>query len=80
MTGPAGEVVRPAYTDELDYEGELAVVIGRRGRDVPPRPTPWRTSFGYAVMNDVSARDRQREEPQWIRARAATRSRPSGPG
>src|SRR5262245_38434480 len=67
VTGPAGEVVRPGYTDELDYEGELAVVIGRRVRDVP-RERALSPVFGYAVMNDVTARDRQRSEPQWLRA------------
>src|SRR5262245_17927614 len=46
VTGPAGEVVRPGYTDELDYEGELAVVIGRRVRDVP-RERALSPVFGY---------------------------------
>src|SRR5262245_39850369 len=67
VTGPAADVVRPAYTVELDYEGELAVVIGRRARDVP-RERALSHVFGYAVMNDVTARDRQRSEPQWLRA------------
>jgi 5-carboxymethyl-2-hydroxymuconate isomerase len=78
VTGPAGEVVRPAYTEELDYEGELAVVIGRRARDVP-RERALAHVFGYAVMNDVTARDRQREEPQWVRAKGGDTFAPFGP-
>ena len=53
VTGPGGEVVRPGYTDELDYEGELAVVIGRAARDVPAGRALDHV-FGYAVMNDLS--------------------------
>jgi 2-keto-4-pentenoate hydratase/2-oxohepta-3-ene-1,7-dioic acid hydratase in catechol pathway len=78
VTGPAGEVVRPGYTEELDYEGELAVVIGRRARDVP-RDRALAHVFGYAVMNDVTARDRQREEPQWVRAKGGDTFAPFGP-
>ena len=78
MTGPGGEVVRPAYTEELDYEGELAVVIGRRARDVP-RDRALAHVFGYAVMNDVTARDRQRTEPQWLRAKGGDTFAPFGP-
>lgn len=78
VTGPTGEVVRPGYTDELDYEGELAVVIGRAARDVPAGRALEHV-FGYAVMNDLSARDRQRAEPQWIRAKGGDGFAPFGP-
>lgn len=78
VTGPSGEVVRPGYTDELDYEGELAVVIGRPARDVPAARALQHV-FGYAVMNDLSARDRQRAEPQWIRAKGGDGFAPFGP-
>lgn len=78
VTGPTGEVTRPAYTDELDYEGELAVVIGRPARDVPVERALEHV-FGYAVMNDLSARDRQRAEPQWIRAKGGDGFAPFGP-
>ena len=78
VTGPGGEVVRPAYTEELDYEGELAVVIGRRARDVP-RDRALAHVFGYAVMNAVTARDRQRTEPQWLRAKGGDTFAPFGP-
>ena len=78
VTGPAGPVVLPAYTAEPDFEGELAVVIGREARDVSVDRALAHV-FGYAVMNDVSARDRQREEPQWVRAKGADTFAPWGP-
>ncbi|MGD9695990.1 MAG: fumarylacetoacetate hydrolase family protein [Thermoleophilia bacterium] len=78
VTGPSGPVVKPRYTDQLDYEGELAVVIGRRARDVPVERALEHV-FGYAVMNDVSARDRQQDEVQWIRAKGGDTFAPWGP-
>lgn len=78
VTGPAGPVVLPGYTTEPDFEGELAVVIGRAARDVLVADALDHV-FGYAVMNDVSARDRQREEPQWVRAKGADTFAPWGP-
>jgi 5-carboxymethyl-2-hydroxymuconate isomerase len=78
VTGPAGPVRRPSYTTELDYEGELAVVVGRTARDVPPERA-LEYVFGYAVADDVSARDRQREEPQWVRAKGGDGFAPFGP-
>jgi 2-keto-4-pentenoate hydratase/2-oxohepta-3-ene-1,7-dioic acid hydratase in catechol pathway len=67
-TGPSGPVRRPAVVRRLDYEGELAVVLGAGGRVA-----------GYAVADDLSARDLQRREPQWTRAKAFDTSCPFGP-
>ena len=78
VAGPAADIVRPAYAAELDYEGELAVVIGRRAREVAEGDALGHV-FGYAVMDDVTARDRQREEPQWIRAKGGDSFGPFGP-
>jgi 2-keto-4-pentenoate hydratase/2-oxohepta-3-ene-1,7-dioic acid hydratase in catechol pathway len=78
VTGPSGPVRRPEYTEELDYEGELAVVIGRRASRVPEARALDHV-FGYAVMNDISARDRQRAEPQWVRAKGGDTFAPFGP-
>jgi 2-keto-4-pentenoate hydratase/2-oxohepta-3-ene-1,7-dioic acid hydratase in catechol pathway len=75
---PTGPVPHPPYTKELDYEGELAVVIGRRARDVPEADALAHV-FGYAIMDDVSARDRQRAEPQWVRAKSGDGFAPFGP-
>ena len=59
--GPDEEVPWPPYTDELDFELEVACVLGGRARDVPERDAD-RLVFGYTLMNDWSARDIQRKE------------------
>ena len=65
---PGGPVRCPAAVHRLDYEGELAVVIGAAGR-----------AAGFAVADDVSARDLQKREPQWTRAKGADTFCPWGP-
>jgi len=65
---PNGPVHCPAVVRRLDYEGELAVVMG-----------PGRAVAGYAVADDVSARDLQGREPQWTRAKGADGFCPYGP-
>jgi acylpyruvate hydrolase len=66
--GPNDDVHCPAVVRRLDYEGELAVVMGAGG-----------TIAGYAVADDLSARDLQRREPQWTRAKGFDGSCPLGP-
>ncbi len=61
ILGPDDEVPYPAYTNELDYELEIAVIIGKPGRDIKPEDAP-KHIFGYTIFNDWSARDVQREE------------------
>ena len=78
ITGPGDDVRLPEYTRELDYEGELAVIIGRHARDVAEVDALGHV-FGYAVMNDITARDRQRTEPQWTRAKGGDTFGPFGP-
>jgi 2-keto-4-pentenoate hydratase/2-oxohepta-3-ene-1,7-dioic acid hydratase in catechol pathway len=78
VTAPGGPVARPAYTEELDYEGELAVVIGRRAANVTAADALGHV-FGYAIMDDITARDRQRAEPQWLRAKSGDGFAPFGP-
>jgi 2-keto-4-pentenoate hydratase/2-oxohepta-3-ene-1,7-dioic acid hydratase in catechol pathway len=65
---PGGPVIRPRVVEQLDYEAELAVVIGAGG-----------AIGGYAVADDVSARDLQMREPQWTRAKGFDGSCPWGP-
>ena len=65
---PGGPVRCPPVVRRLDYEGELAVVMGADGEIA-----------GYAVADDVSARDLQRREPQWTRAKGFDTSCPWGP-
>ncbi len=68
VAAPGGPVVTPAVVRRLDYEGELAVVLG-----------PANSVAGYAVADDVSARDLQRRESQWTRAKGADSFCPFGP-
>ncbi len=59
--GPDDEIPYPAYTSELDYELEIAAIIGKPGRDLKPEDAP-KHIFGFTILNDWSARDVQREE------------------
>jgi 2-keto-4-pentenoate hydratase/2-oxohepta-3-ene-1,7-dioic acid hydratase in catechol pathway len=61
VIGPEETIPWPGYTDRLDHELELAVVIGRRGRDIA-REEAMDYVFGYTIWNDVSARDVQTRE------------------
>lgn len=61
VIGPDEEIPYPSYTEELDHELELAVVIGAPGRDISVADAP-RHIFGYTLWNDLSARDTQRRE------------------
>jgi fumarylacetoacetate (FAA) hydrolase len=61
--GPDEEVPYPPYTEALDYELEIAVIIGKAGVNIQPEDAP-RHIFGYTIFNDWSARDVQREEMQ----------------
>lgn len=76
---PSGPVVHPKWTRRLDYEGELGVVIGRRAHRVLAADALGHVS-GYMAVNDVSARDREKSEPQWIRAKSGWGFMPMGPG
>jgi 2-keto-4-pentenoate hydratase/2-oxohepta-3-ene-1,7-dioic acid hydratase in catechol pathway len=61
MIGPDAEILWPRYSQKLDFELELACVIGREGRNIPVGEAS-RYIAGYMIMNDVSARDIQRKE------------------
>lgn len=78
LTGAFQDVPRPPESREVDYEGELAVVIGRQARNVPV-DSALDYVGGYTVINDVSARDLQGTEPQWIRGKALDTFAPLGP-
>ncbi|ARD41451.1 fumarylacetoacetate hydrolase family protein [Actinomyces gaoshouyii] len=78
VIGPDAPIVLPAWSEEVHYEAELAVVIKRIAKDLTPQDAH-RVIMGYTVANDVSARDRQRAEPQWVRAKAFDTSCPLGP-
>jgi 2-keto-4-pentenoate hydratase/2-oxohepta-3-ene-1,7-dioic acid hydratase in catechol pathway len=78
LVGHGDPVKHPAITSQLDYEGELAVVIGRTARDVSVDQALDYVG-GYTIINDVSARDLQGSEPQWIRGKALDTFAPLGP-
>jgi len=75
---PGEPVMRPRATDKLDLECELAVVIGRRASRVA-RDQAMGAVFGYTVLNDVTMRDLQREDRQWLRAKGSDGFAPIGP-
>ncbi|MDN5559266.1 MAG: fumarylacetoacetate hydrolase family protein [Ruaniaceae bacterium] len=78
VIGPDDPIVLPEWSEEVHYEAELAVVIGRLCKDVPVERVP-EVVFGYTVANDVTARDVQRAEDQWTRAKGFDTSCPLGP-
>jgi 2-keto-4-pentenoate hydratase/2-oxohepta-3-ene-1,7-dioic acid hydratase in catechol pathway len=79
VAGPVDAIVRPVkLSKRVDYEGELAVVIGRPGRDVPPERAG-DVIFGYTCANDVTARDLQAADGQWTRAKGFDTFCPLGP-
>ncbi|MEK0312559.1 fumarylacetoacetate hydrolase family protein [Cohnella sp. 56] len=78
LTGHEDEVAIPPEVTQCDYEVELAVVIGKAAKRVPLE-SAMDYVFGYTVLNDVSARDIQLNEPQWTRGKAIDGFAPTGP-
>ena len=76
--GPGDPVILPPGATEVHYEGELAVVIGRICKQVPVERVP-EVIFGYTIANDVTARDWQRSDGQWFRAKGSDTFLPLGP-
>ncbi|HET9894994.1 MAG TPA: fumarylacetoacetate hydrolase family protein [Streptosporangiaceae bacterium] len=79
VCGPGDPIALPTgISERVDYEGELAVVIGRLGRDVPAERAS-EVTFGYTIANDVTARDLQARDGQWTRAKGFDTFCPLGP-
>jgi len=78
ITGPFKPIVKPSFVEKLDYEGELAIVIGRRCKNVSVEEAR-QCIFGYTVFNDVSARDIQFKDRQWTRGKSFDTFAPIGP-
>ncbi len=78
VVGPGDPVFYPRQSREVHYEGELAVVIGRICRDVPAEQAT-DVIYGYTIGNDVTARDLQRSDGQWSRAKGFDSFCPLGP-
>ncbi|UIN31970.1 fumarylacetoacetate hydrolase family protein [Microbacterium binotii] len=78
VIGPGDVIVRPTQSERVDFEGELVVVIGRIAKNVPVEKA-LDVVFGYTVGNDVTARDLQRSDGQWSRAKGFDTFCPLGP-
>ena len=78
VCGPGDFVRLPAVTQKLDYEVELAFVIGRAGRDIKAEDAA-DYILGYTVLNDVTARDLQRGHGQWFKGKSLDTTCPIGP-
>ena len=79
VIGPFDEIPwDPQVTSQLDYEAELGVVIGTRGKNLR-RDTALEHVFGYTIINDVSARDLQQKHLQWFKGKSLDGTCPMGP-
>lgn len=78
LNRPDGALHAPEFVERLDYEGELAVVIGRRAKDVKEKDFA-DYILGYTCLNDVTARDIQKHDGQWTRGKSMDGFCPVGP-
>lgn len=78
LNDPGGRIVVPALSRRVDYEGELAFVVGKTARHVPPERA-YEYIFGYTCFNDVTARDIQKADGQWTRGKGFDGFAPMGP-
>ncbi len=78
VANPGQPVTRPRATEKLDLECELGVVIGRRASRIA-RDEALDHVFGYTIVNDVTMRDLQKEDRQWLRAKGSDGFAPMGP-
>lgn len=78
ILGHNGKIQYPEQSDRVDYEGELAVVIGKQCRNVN-RSDAGEVIMGYTCFNDVTARDLQKEDGQWTRSKSFDTFAPFGP-
>jgi 2-keto-4-pentenoate hydratase/2-oxohepta-3-ene-1,7-dioic acid hydratase in catechol pathway len=78
LTGPFDPILLPRSSNQIDWEVELAVVIGRAGKRIPARHALAHVA-GYAVLNDVSGRQAQFSDAQWFRGKSFDTFAPMGP-
>ncbi|MBM7581610.1 2-keto-4-pentenoate hydratase/2-oxohepta-3-ene-1,7-dioic acid hydratase in catechol pathway [Caldicoprobacter guelmensis] len=79
VTGPFAEIsLHSNVTSQVDYEAELAVIIGKRGINIPEEEA-MDYVFGYTILNDVTARDLQRNHNQWFKGKSLDGFCPMGP-
>lgn len=78
LIGPKDPIIKPVLTEQLDYEAELAVVIGKKAKNVTEEGALDHVA-GYSIMNDVTARDMQVSDGQWVRGKSCDTFAPMGP-
>jgi len=78
VIGPGDTIVRPPQSRRVDFEGELAIVIGSIAKNVAAEDAA-QVIFGYTIANDVTARDLQKKDGQWARAKGFDTFCPLGP-
>jgi 2-keto-4-pentenoate hydratase/2-oxohepta-3-ene-1,7-dioic acid hydratase in catechol pathway len=78
IIGPNDNIVKPNFVKQLDYEAELAIVIGRKAKNIAVSEAESHI-FGYTILNDVSARDIQFKDKQWTRGKSFDTFAPTGP-
>ncbi len=76
---PGGAVRLPLVSERVDFEGELALVIGRRARALKPEDDWRKIVRGFTLANDITARDLQKKDTQWTRAKGFDTFCPIGP-
>jgi 2-keto-4-pentenoate hydratase/2-oxohepta-3-ene-1,7-dioic acid hydratase in catechol pathway len=79
LLGSGGTIVLPGLSNRVDYEGELAIVIGRRCRNLSADEDVRPYIRGYTLVNDVTARDLQKSDGQWTRGKGFDSFCPTGP-
>ncbi len=78
ICGPGDSIVIPPNSTQVDFEAELAVVLGKRGKNIPEEKA-YEYVAGYMVLHDVSARDMQFGDKQWFRGKSCDTFAPIGP-
>jgi len=78
ICGPGEAITLPPNSKQVDYEAEFAVVIGKRGKNIPQEQAMEYVA-GYMILNDVSARDMQFGDKQWYRGKSCDSFAPCGP-
>ncbi len=78
LNDPSGEIVLPKASRQVDYEAEFAFVIGKKGKDIPEAEAMDYVA-GYMCANDISARDIQFADKQWVRGKTPDGFFPTGP-
>lgn len=78
LISQGAEIIYPSQSERVDYEGELALIMGDRAKDCTPQAAHSKI-WGYTIANDVTARDLQKKDGQWTRAKGFDTFCPLGP-